>query len=122
MHTHLAHLGVALLHEQHQGHQGADELLLHSWGVGRPQLLDHLAIQVDAGRAHVLSRLEQTPRLRQAPSSKRLPGPLSLTWRQAAVLPLILGGPSGHKMHRDGTGRRPSGGADPGASTPLTGA
>ena len=34
VHTHLAHLGVALLHEQQQGDQGADELLLHSWGVG----------------------------------------------------------------------------------------
>lgn len=55
MHTHLAHLGIALLHGQQQGHQGADQLLLHSRGAGRPQLLNYLAVQVDAGGAHVLS-------------------------------------------------------------------
>ena len=48
MHTHLAHLGIALLHGQQQGHQGADQLLLHSRGAGRPQLLNYLAVQVDA--------------------------------------------------------------------------
>lgn len=53
-HTYPAHLSVAFLHGQQQRHQGVDQLFLHGQGAGRPQLLDHLAIQVDTGGAHVL--------------------------------------------------------------------
>lgn len=97
--THLGHLGVALLHGQQQGHQGADQLLLQGRGARRPQLLDHLAVQADAGGAHLLSRLGQNPEAQVCSLLQEVPGPLCPTWKHHSLPSTHSEEPSRHKRH-----------------------
>lgn len=87
--------------------KGTDQLLLHGRSTGGPQLVDHLAIQVDAGGAHVLPGLGKTQGIRHAPSSKRLPGPSSSTWRHQDLPPTHSMGLSRPNRHRGREERRP---------------